>query len=438
MKYYCLGIKGTGMSTLAQILSDLGNEVSGYDDVSEYKFTQKGLEERGIKIYSDHTHPLDKEAVVTYSVALPLDHPEMVRCREEGLKIKKYNEIVGEITEMFETISVSGTHGKTTTSSIIRHILSETIGTNYFIGAGDGYVNKDNRYFVLESDEFNKHFVTYRPTYTIITNIEEEHMECYDDLQDIINTFSILASHTSRFIIACGDNRNVRKVKTDKEVIYYGFNENNDIKVNVVELSSDYSRFRVRYEDLDEEFTVPLFGSHMVLNSAAAVTLCYKLGIDAAAIKEALRTFKNARRRLEETRLDDGIILIDDYAHHPTEIKATINSVRQKYPDKHITAIVKPNTYSRIKDFTDDFINSLKDVDKVFLTEIESNREKQEDYPGVSSSMVTAGIPDSEILDENDLEKLKVEKGQVILVMSCASVSHLVANIKNKYGKDNA
>ena len=433
MKYYCLGIKGTGMSTLAQILYDLGNEVCGYDDVRDWKFTQKGLDERGIKVYTDNTHPLDPEATVTYSVALPLDHKEMVRCRENGLTIRKYNEIVGEVTSLFKTISVSGTHGKTTTSSLIRHILEHTVGTSYFIGAGDGHVDREKEYFVIESDEFNKHFVTYHPYYTVITNIEEEHMECYRDLQDIIDTFGILANSTREFIIACGDSPNVRAVKTDREILYYGFSEDNDIVTRIIEMNTHYSVFRVRYGDLDEQFEVPLFGSHMVLNATAAIAMCHKLGIETARIKEALRYFRNATRRMEESRLGEGITLIDDYAHHPTEIAATVSSVRQKYPDRKVVAIFKPNTYSRTVDFTEGFIRALEKADKVYLTEIDSNREKQEDYPGVSSRMITEGIEGAEIVDENVLDNLQVQPGEVLLVMSCASVSHLIENIKKKY-----
>ena len=192
MKYYCIGIKGTGMSTLAQILHDLGNEVSGYDDAKDYKFTQEGLDERNISIYSDSNHELTSDTIVTFSVACPPDHPEIVRCKNLGLKIVNYNEVMGSIINEFKSIGVSGTHGKTTTSSLIKTILEKAGGCNYFIGAGDGYASINNDYFVVESDEFNKHFTAYHPMYSVITNIEEEHMECYKDLDDIRNTFEYL------------------------------------------------------------------------------------------------------------------------------------------------------------------------------------------------------------------------------------------------------
>ena len=150
MKYYCIGIKGSGMSTLAQILYDLGNSVSGYDDHKGYKFTQKGIDDRNIKIYYGHDHDIDKDTIVTYSVAFKPDHPEMISVRELGLTVKPYSEIMGDVIDMFESIGVSGTHGKTTTSSIIRHILEHSAGCNYFIGEVDVHATKDKKYFVVE------------------------------------------------------------------------------------------------------------------------------------------------------------------------------------------------------------------------------------------------------------------------------------------------
>ncbi len=419
------------MSTLAQILSDLGNEVSGYDDVTDYKFTQEGLDSRGIPIYYDQSHGIDGDTIVTYSVAFSKEHPEMKRVEKLGLTIKKYNEIVGEIVDMFETIGVSGTHGKTTTSSLIKHLLEDSEeGCNYFIGAGDGYVSKENKYFVMESDEFNHHFLAYHPTYSVITNIEAEHLDCYQDVEDIRNTFEQFSNQTTKNIVACGDNLEVRKINFQKEVTFYGFSEENDVVAKNVELREDGSYFDIYIEgELYDRFMIPLFGEHMVLNATAAIIIGKRLNLTKEEMKQSLKTFKNATRRLEETIIENTII-IDDYAHHPTEIKTTISAIRQKYPNKKLTVIFKPNTYSRIKDFTKEFVEVLKEADKVFLTEIDSNREKQEDYPEISSHLITDKINGSEIISEETIDKLLPFKDSVICFMSCASVSHLMDQLK--------
>lgn len=432
MKYYCIGIKGTGMSTLAQILFDLGNDVSGYDDAKDYKFTQVGLEKRKIPIYYNQEHELDKDTIVTYSVAFNLDHPELKRMKEMGYTIKKYSEIVGDVIRMFDTISVAGTHGKTTTSSLIRHILQNTLGCNYFVGAGDGYVDLKNSYFVIESDEFNKHFLDYHPKYAIITNMEKEHMECYKNLEDIIDSFSQFASQTSDFVIACGDNENVRKMKTATPIYYYGFQENNDIVIKNVKLTETGSAFDIYLAEKKlGHFDIPLFGNHMVLNATAAIFMCHKIGIDLEKIEKLLTSFQNAPRRFVEEKVGDTII-IDDYAHHPTEIKATLEAARQKYPNRKIVAVFRPNTYSRTKDFTKEFIEVLKIADKAYVTEIVSNREKQEDYPGITSSMLVEKIDHSDIiLNDEDISKLKNEKGNVVCFMGCISINHLIDNFKN-------
>ena len=426
MKYYCIGIKGTGMSTLAQILSDLGNEVSGYDDAKGHKFTQDGLEERNIPIYYDENHELSKDTVVTYSAAFKEDHKEIQRVKSLGLTIKKYNEIMGDVIDMFETIGVSGTHGKTTTSSLIRHLLEETVGCNYFIGAGDGYAIKDNKYYVVESDEFNRHFTAYHPTYSIITNIEAEHLECYKDIDDIRNTFEIFANQTKKMVIANGDNEEVRKINYKTKVLFYGFNENNDIVIKNVLLEETGSSFDLYINDkLYGHFTIPLYGKHMVMDATAAIVMVKEIGLEKDTIEKLLKTFHNAKRRFAIEKVDNSII-IDDYAHHPTEIKVTLEAVRQKYPNKRLVVVFKPNTYSRTKDFKDDFINALKIADKVYLTEIECNREKQADYPGVTSSIIVDNLKGSEIISEETIDKLENEKDSVVCFMGCAYVDGLI------------
>ena len=347
-----------------------------------------------------------------------------------GLTIKRYNEIVGDIVDLFDTIGVSGTHGKTTTSSIIKHILENTLKCNYFIGAGDGYVSKDNKYFVIESDEFNKHFLAYHPKYSIITNIEKEHLECYKDLDDIKNTFEQFANQTKELVVACGDNKEIRKINYKSKVKFYGFNEDNDIVIKNMKLTTEGSSFDLYMNNKSyETFTINLYGKHMILDATAGIIMCMELGIEIDAIKALLKTFHNAKRRFAEEKVGTTTI-IDDYAHHPTEIKVTLNAAKQKYPNKKIIAVFKPNTYSRTKDFTKEFVESLSIADKTFITEIDSNREKQEDYPDVSSNLILDEIEDSEIISEDTIDKLKNYKNDVICFMSCASVSHLIDELK--------
>lgn len=436
MKYYCIGIKGTGMSTLAQILSDLGNDVSGYDDAKGHKFTQDGLEARNIPIYYDGNHEISPDTIVTYSVAFKEDHPEMQRVKSLGLTIKKYNEIMGDVIDEFSTVGVSGTHGKTTTSSIIRHLLENTVGCNYFIGAGDGHATRENKYYVVESDEFNRHFTAYHPTYSIITNIEAEHLECYKDIDDIRSTFEIFANQTKKLIVANGDNEEVRKINYKTKVLFYGFNENNDIVIKNVSLKENGSSFDLYINnELYGHFTIPLYGKHMVMDATAAIIMTKEIGLEKDTIEKLLKTFKNAKRRFAEQRVGESII-IDDYAHHPTEIKVTLEAVKQKYPNKRLVVVFVPNTYSRTRDFKNEFIEAFKIADKTYLTEIDCNREKPEDYPGISSSIILAGLDSGEIISESTIDKLLKEKDSVVCFMGCAYVDGLINAYKEELQKN--
>lgn len=425
MKYYCLGIKGAGMSTLANILYDLGNEVIGYDDVRDYKFTEEGLKKRGIKIFYDDSCDLDKDTIVTYSVALDINHKELQRVRNLGLKIMKYNDILGEITSQFETICVSGTHGKTTTSSLITHILDNVYKVNYFIGDGTGYADRNNKILVIESDEFNRHFLTYHPSYTVITNIELEHTEIYKDIDDIKSTFKQFADKTKNVIVACGDNQHIRDINFDKKVLYYGFDEENDIYAKNVILEENGSSFDVYIKkEFFGHFNLPLYGKHMILNCLAAIGICKMKNVDAITMANLLKNFKNAKRRFAIENVNDTII-IDDYAHHPTEIKVTLEAARQKYPNRELVAVFKPNTYSRTAKFYKEFADSLNIADKAYITEIDCNRERKEDYDNVSSKVILDLLKNGEMISDSSVMKLLQHKKSVICFMSCASISHM-------------
>jgi len=425
VKYYCIGIKGSGMSSLACLLKDLGHEVSGYDDARELKFTEEGLIKRGIKVFYDNDNEIDKDTIVTYSKAFKLDHKEMVRVRNLGLEIKEYNQVMGDITKMFRTISVSGTHGKTTTTTMISKVIDNTIGCNYFIGDGTGNANPNNNIFVLESDEFNRHFLGYFPSITVVTNIELEHTECYKDIEDIIKTFEQFVNKTKEYAVLCGDNENVRKIQTEVKRTYFGFNEDNDAVIKNLRLDKEGSHFDLWIDnEFYSSFNLPLYGKHMVLDAAAAILICKYVGIEKEKIEELLAQFKNAKRRfaIEEV---NGTVIIDDYAHHPTEIKVTLEAVKQKYPDKKLAVVFKPNTYSRTKEFYKEFASSLNLADKCYLTEIDCNRERQEDYEGASSKLIFDLLDNKEMISEENISSLLEFKNEVVCFMSCASIEHM-------------
>ncbi len=433
MKYYLMGIKGTGMSALAQILYDLGNEVVGYDDIKYYKFTEEGLRERKIQIYTDSNHKLDKDMIATYSKAFSKDHPEVKRVREAGMVLKDYDEVMGDVSKLFKTIGVCGTHGKTTTASLLKHILTPTKGCNYFIGDGEGYVNKNNELYVLESCEYRKNFLAYHPTYAVLTNIELEHVECFDGLEDEIQTFSEFVNK-AEFIVACGDDENVRKIRTNKEIMYYGFDRSNDIYATNVELTHNGSNFDVYLNnEYYGHFEVPLFGRHMVLNTLACIAICQREGIDKETIHDLLQTFVNAKRRFKEYKYKD-FVLVDDYAHHPTELKVTLESAKQKYPDKEIVGVFLPNTYSRTEALLDDFSQVLAKADKAYVMDISCDREKKEDYHNISSDDLIQKIPGAEKISVETVDKLLKHKNAVICFMSCANIYLLIDAFKKLLG----
>ena len=428
MKYYCLGIKGAGMSTIACILNDLGNSVIGYDDAKDYKFTEDGLKERNIEIFYDSNHVVEEGTIVTYSRALKQDHKELARMRELGFEIVEYNQVIAFITKMFKTIGVSGTHGKTTTSLLISQILGSLMGCSYFVGDGTGKANKDDEVFVLESDEYNKHFMAYFPYIAVITNIELEHVECYDGLEDIIKSFEVFANK-AEVVIACGDDENVRKIKFKNKCFYYGFNEDNDVVARDVVLNDSGSSFDVYiHDEFYDHIDIPLYGKHMVLNVLAAIMVSKYFDFDSGLVEEVIRNFKGAKRRFKETFIGD-IVTIDDYAHHPTEVRVTLEAARQKYPDKELIAVFKPNTYSRTEKLYPDFIKALSIADKAYVTDVYCDREQQEEYPGINSHLIRDELPNSERITDLEPEKLLVHKNAVICFMSCKDIYTL----KNRY-----
>lgn len=427
MKYYCIGIKGAGMSTLACCLKDLGYEVVGYDDYQGYKFSEEGLIKRNIKINYQPTN-IDKDYIVTYSKAFSNNHPEIIRMINNGNIIQNYNEIIGDITKRFETVGVNGTHGKTTVTMMISKILE----SNYFIGDGSGKIDVNNNLFVLESDEYNKHFLAYFPKISVTNNIEEDHLECYPKgIDEIIDTYTIF-NNKAEFSIVNGDDLNVAKMDIKHPIIKYGISDNLDVVAKNYVLDSQGIRFDCFYKNkFIYHFNFEMYGMHSLYNVLAAISVGLFYGVEPELIQKKLSNFNGAKRRFKIETFNNNII-VDDYAHHPSEIKTTLSAVKQKYPSKKIVSIFMPNTYSRTIDLFQDFTLAFKDSDEVYLTDIKSDREYAKDFNDFKIETLIKEINGCKKLDFDNIEILNHYENSVLVFMSCANITPYIEKYKEK------
>ena len=422
MKYYMAGIKGAGMSALALLLTDLGYDVIGYDDATEHRFTEDKLIERGIKIYSE-IKELDENCIVIYSPAFRVnEHPLLLKATEMGLKIYEYQEMLGKLTNIFKTICISGCHGKTTTTAMLSHIFSNMGGCNYLIGDGRGHGDKESNKFILESCEYRRHFLAYDPEYVIITNIDMDHTDYYKSMDDMILAYQEFANKADKMVIACGDDPYTHSLEVNPQIYYYGLNDDNDIQARDVEFRNDGTSFDVFVEnEYYGHFDLPLFGKHMLLNALAAIAICHYERLDAKEVAKFLKTFEGAERRFKETFIGDNVI-IDDYAHHPTEVKVTIKAARQKYPDKKLIAVFKAHTFSRVEEFSDDFAAALNLADKAYVMDINYDREKPEEYPGIDAYTIINKLDNGDYIEQGMADKLLEYDNAVILFMSSKEI----------------
>ena len=427
--YYFIGIKGSGMASLATILSDLGYQVEG-SDIEKHFFTEEGLLQRNIKINKYDESNIKEGLTIVKGASIKEDNIELIKARELNLEILEYNEMVGKLTDMFKTICICGCHGKTTTTTMLEQGLGSVLKMNYLIGDGTGYANKENKFFALESCEYQRHFLKYNPYYTIITNVDLDHVDYYKDLEDIKDAYSEFANKTKRMVIACGDDENTRDLKINKDIIYYGINDNNDVIAKNILYKDNGTSFDVVIKDkLYYHYDLPIYGLHQVLDFLSVVTVSYLENIKGNILQENLANFAGAKRRFHITKINNNII-IDDYAHHPNEVKATINSVKQKYPDKKIVVIFQPHTFSRTKAFYKEFIEIFKKADYTYLLDIFPARERQEDYPDITSKIICEKLENSDIINISDARILSKYDNTCFVFMSPNDISKLEDDLK--------
>lgn len=422
--YHFIGIKGAGMSSLAQMMSNLGYEVQG-SDVEKHFFTEEGLIKNNIKILPFDEANIKEGMKIIRGASIKDDHEEVKKAEELDLKIYSYHEMVGKLSEKFKTICIAGCHGKTTTTSMLSHVLKELKGASYLIGDGTGFADINHEYFVLESCEYQRHFLAYHPYYAIITNIDLDHVDYFKNMDDVIDAYQDYASRTEKLVIACGDDPYTHSLEVSKPIFFYGLQEDNDIRAINIEYKKTGISFEVEVEgNYYGYFDLPIYGKHQLLDALASIAVCYYERLEAKEVQKVFKTFTGARRRFQEIVVDDSII-IDDYAHHPNEVNATLHAVKQKYEGKTIVSIFQPHTFSRTKEFGDDFIRVFEKVDHAFFLDIHPAREKQEDFKDVSSANIVSQLPNAEMISMDEAEKLKTYKGSVFVFMSPNDISKL-------------
>lgn len=426
--YHFVGIKGSGMSALAHILFDMGETVQGSDIEKEF-FTEKSLREKGITILPFNQENIKEGMTIIAGNAFNDDHEEIVRAHELGLTVTRYHDFLGNFMSQYTSVAVTGSHGKTSTTGLLSHVMNGDKKTSYLIGDGTGMGMPGSEYFAFEACEYRRHFLSYSPDYAIITNIDFDHPDYFASMSDVFNAFQEMTKKVKKAVVACGDDEHLRDIKADIPIYYYGFKEDNKVVAKNMKMTPQGTQFEVYIDgELFDTFITPMYGDHQVLNALAVITICHLEGLDNAAVKRALSTFGGVKRRFSE-KIQDEQILIDDYAHHPTEIKATLQSVHLKYPERKVIAVFQPHTFSRTSAFLEDFANSLKLADKVYLCDIFGS--VREDSGELTIGDLQILIPGAELINESNVNLLKQYKDAVVIFMGAGDIQKIQVAYEN-------
>ncbi|GAB3792078.1 UDP-N-acetylmuramate--L-alanine ligase [Virgibacillus kimchii] len=416
--YHFIGIKGTGMASLAQILHDSGEKVQG-SDVEKRFFTQKSLEEKGIPILPFSESNIQEGHTVIAGNAFADDHLEIQKAMELGLTFYRYHEFLGEWLKQYTSIAVTGAHGKTSTTGLLSHVLNEAFPVSYLIGDGTGKGHVDSQYFVFEACEYRRHFLQYEPDYAIMTNIDFDHPDYFTSIDDVFDAFQSMADRVKKGIIACGDDEELQHIQTKVPIVYYGFNASNDFQAQNVQETKEGTEFDVFVRNTYyDTFTIPMYGDHNILNALAVIAICHYEDMKVEEIKK-LSTFQGVKRRFTEKEVNNQIV-IDDYAHHPKEITATIESARKKYPDKPVVAIFQPHTFTRTKTFLQEFADSLNEADHVYLCDIFGSAREETGVLTINDLQKL--IDGCKILELSDTRVLGSHEDSVLIFMGAGDI----------------
>ncbi len=431
MEYYFIGIKGTGMASLACMLHDLGHNVKG-SDLEKHFFTEEGLIARGIKILPFDENNIKDGMHVIIGNAFLEDFPEVVAARNNPTCVcARYHEFLGEFLKSYRLISIAGSHGKTTTTGLCSAMMNAFGKTGWLIGDGSGHLEKDTTYFCLESDEFRRHFLAYHPEYAIITNVEIDHVDYFKDEDDYRSSYEEFARNVTGTLVIWGEDKEARKMRIDKPVLWYGEADNDDIQAKNIDERQDGMYFDVYFHnEFFAHFSLPFVGHHLLLNSLAVIGIGILEGVDPATIESGLSSFTGVKRRFVVEKHGENIF-VDDYAHHPTEVGVTIDTARKRFPGRKLVAIFKPHRASRVLYFAKEFKDQLMKADEIYLCDFTSIDDKQ-DGTDIDITYLQKMIPGSHVLSE-DMDGAKIlvkEAPAVFLFMSSKDIYGLANLVK--------
>ncbi|QNK62964.1 UDP-N-acetylmuramate--L-alanine ligase [Pedobacter sp. PAMC26386] len=439
-RVYFIGAGGIGMSALARYFKKRGCLVGGYDKTSTV--LTRTLEEEGILIsYADELSSLPiefkvtaKDTLIVYTPAIPGNAVLLNYFRDHGFNLQKRSQVLGIISKGQFCIAVAGTHGKTTTSSIVAHILTDTgYGCTAFLGGittnyQSNFLLGDNNVVVVEADEYDRSFLTLHPDIAVITSMDADHLDIYGDAAQLHESFHLFA----------------KQLKTDgilffkqglplEDGITYG--AGTDSVVQALNIRVVEGNFVFDYKDEKVSITdIPLMlpGKHNIENATVAMAAAIRLGIDPEKVKAAIASFKGVKRRFEYIVREDKHIYIDDYAHHPEELRACFDAVRQLYPEKKMTVVFQPHLFSRTRDFADDFAKVLSTADELLLLDIYPARELP--IEGIDSAFLLAKLTlkNSKVYKKEEvLTYIKESQPELLVTVGAGDIDTLIQPLRN-------
>jgi UDP-N-acetylmuramate--alanine ligase len=451
---YFLGIGGIGMSALARFFHRQGKQVMGYDKTRTALTIELELEGMSIH-YEDHVLEIPEiirlaeidKVLLVYTPAIPKDSNELNWFINAGYRLYKRSEVLGLLTESAKTIAVAGTHGKTTTSAMIAHIFEDAgLHCNAFLGGIAGnyqtnmLIHQDAIWTVVEADEFDRSFLTLHPTIAVITSMDADHLDIYGNHEFMIESFNLFAGR----IIPDGhllvkENLPFQSNHLASGVRYTRYGLSGEAPMAAMNIRIENGKYIFDWSNgqstlCNVELGLP--GRHNVENAIAAIGAAVIAGVDHKQIVKAMASFKGVRRRFDYALNTPQMVIIDDYAHHPEELKAAINSAKELFPGKQITGVFQPHLFSRTRDFADDFARSLELLDDVILLPIYPAREKP--MVGIHSQMLLDKISSSnKILVEKDalLAELLTKPREVIMILGAGDIDTCVTPIASAYAK---